>query len=209
MLNCNSIIHNFTNLSKSLLQPQIILASGSPRRKELLTQIGLKFKIHPSNFQEKETHITPEKLALHNAIGKATEISKLYKNSIIIGVDTVVSYKNHLLNKPKDRKDHKRMLKILSGKTQKVITAICIIDTANNKKITATETTIVNMDRLTEVFIEKYIKSKEGEDKAGGYAIQGLGSLFIKSIEGDYFNVVGLPLNLLRKMFGKIGLQIF
>lgn len=209
MLNCNGIIHNFKDLSKLPLQPQIILASGSPRRKELLEQIGLKFKVHPSNFEEKETHLTPEKLALHNAIGKAEEIAKLYKNAIVIGVDTVVSYKNHLLNKPKNEQDHKRMLKILSGKTQKVISAICLIDTRTNKKLTSTETTKVKMDRLTPEFIKAYIDSGEGLDKAGGYAIQGKGSLFIKAIEGDYFNVVGLPLNKLRKMFEKIGLQIF
>ncbi len=191
------------------MKPNIVLASASPRRKELLEQIGLKFKVHPSKFEEKETHISPEDLALHNAIGKAEEIAKLYKNAIIIGVDTVVSYKKHLLNKPKNAKDHKRMLKILSGKTQEVISAICLIDTRTNKKLTTTETTKVKMDRLTEEFMDAYIKSGEGHDKAGGYAIQGKGSLFIKGIEGDYFNVVGLPINKLRKLLEKTELKLF
>lgn len=190
-------------------QKQLVLASASPRRKELLENLQLDFLIHPSEFEEKDTHLTPEELALHNAIGKAQKVAKYYKDAIIIGVDTVVAFENHFLGKPKDKEDAARILRLLSNTTHKVITAICLFDTKADKNLTATETTLVTMDRLEEADIQAYIESGEGEDKAAGYAIQGLGSLFIKKIEGDYFNVVGLPVYRLRKMLQKLGIKIW
>lgn len=188
-------------------QKQLILASKSPRRRELLEQIGLKFIAHPSDFEEKDTHLTPEELALHNAIGKAQQVARKYKNALIIGVDTVVAFQEHQINKPKDSADAKRILRLLSNTTHKVISAICIMDSDKDRHITGVETTLVTMDRLDEKDIEAYISSGEGEDKAGGYAIQGLGALFIKKIEGDYFNVVGLPIFLLRKLLKEMGVK--
>lgn len=187
---------------------QIILASKSPRRKELLESIGLDFLVHESKFEEKETHLTPEELATHNAIGKAQDVSHHYRNALIIGVDTVVAFENHMLGKPKNKEDAKRILRLLSNTTHKVITAICIIDTKTKKNISGLEITLVTMDRLEESDIESYVNSGEGEDKAAGYAIQGLGSLFVKKIEGDYFNVVGLPIYRLRKLLGEFGVKI-
>lgn len=187
---------------------QIVLASASPRRKELLESIGLDFLTHPSDFQEKDTHLTPEDLALHNAIGKAQDIGRHYRDALIIGADTIVVVGDHCLGKPKDHADHQRLLRLQSGTTQKVLTAICIMDTKGHKCLTAIETTLITMDRLEESEIEAYIASGEGADKAGGYAIQGTGALFIKKIEGDYFNVVGLPLYRLRKMLKKLGLKL-
>lgn len=190
---------------------QIVLASESPRRKELLESIGLEFIIHPSKFEEHETKSqsikTPEDLAFHNAIGKAQTVTRHYSDALIIGVDTVVAFGEHFLGKPKNREDHKRILRILSNTTHKVITAICIIDSKSKKNISAIETTLITIDRLDEDDIEAYVNSGEGEDKAGGYAIQGLGSLFCKKIEGDYFNVVGLPLYRLRKLFKEFGIK--
>lgn len=188
------------HISKMGKNKQIVLASASPRRKELLESIGLDFLVHESNFVERETHLTPEELAAHNAIGKAQDVAHHYKNALIIGVDTIVAFKNHFLGKPKDIEDAKRILHLLSGTTHKVITAICIIDTKTKKNISAVETTHVTIDRLEESDIEAYINSREGRDKAAGYAIQGLGALFIKKIDGDYFNVVGLPIYRLGKM---------
>ncbi len=189
------------------LPRQIVLASQSPRRKGLLESIGLKFLVHPSNFEEKETHITPEELALHNAIGKAQDVARHYKDALIIGVDTVVAFNDHFLGKPKDREDAKRILRILSNTTHKVISAICIIDTNTKKNVSAIETTLVTIDRLEESEIEAYVNSGEGVDKAGGYAIQGLGALFCRKIEGDYFNVVGLPIYRLRKLLKEFGIK--
>jgi len=186
-------------------QKQLVLASKSPRRKELLEQIGLQFIIHPSDFEEKDEHLSAEELAMHNAMGKAQQLARKYKNALIIGVDTVVSFQHHQINKPKDEEDAKRILRLLSNTTHQVISAICIIDTDNDKNISGLEVTNVTMDRLDEKDIAAYIASGEGEDKAGAYAIQGLGALYVKKIEGDYFNVVGLPIFLLRKLLGKIG----
>lgn len=187
---------------------QIVLASISPRRQELLKSIHLDFIVHPSDFEEKDTHLTAEELAKHNAIGKAQKVANHYKNAIIIGVDTVVVFQNHFLGKPKDKNDAKRILRLLSNTTHKVVTAICIIDTKSKKNVSAVETTQVTMDRLEESEIEAYINSGEGEDKAGSYAIQGIGSLFVKKIEGDYFNVMGLPMYLLRKLLKEFGIKL-
>lgn len=193
--------------SKLKIPRQIVLASKSPRRKELLEGIGLKFLIHPSDFEERDTHITPEELALHNAMGKAQDVARHYKDALVIGVDTVVAFNDHFLGKPKDREDAKRILRILSNTTHKVISAICIIDTNTRKNVSAIETTFVTIDRLEESEIEAYVNSGEGVDKAGGYAIQGLGALFCRKIEGDYFNVVGLPIYRLRKLLKEFGIK--
>ena len=187
---------------------QIVLASLSPRRQALLKSINLDFIVHPSDFEEKDTHLTPEELVKHNAIGKTQKVASHYKNALIIGVDTIVVFQNHFLGKPKDKEDAKRILRLLSNTTHQVMSAICIIDTKTKKNISAVETTNVTMDRLDEADIEAYVNSGEGEDKAGGYAIQGVGSLFVKKIEGDYFNVVGLPMYLLRKLLKEFGLKL-
>jgi len=188
---------------------EIILASKSPRRIALLKGIGMKFTTDPSDFKEINTHNSPEDLALHNAIGKAQEVSRRYRDALIIGIDTIGVVENHILGKPKDIEDAKRILRLLSNTTHKVISGICVLDTKSKKMITATETTFITIDRLDEKDIEAYVNSGEGEDKAAGYAIQGKGALFIKKIEGDYFNVVGLPIYRLRKILEKFGLKRF
>lgn len=187
---------------------QIVLASKSPRRKELLDAIKVDFLVHPSDFEEKDTHLSAEELALHNAIGKAQDVARHYKDALIIGVDTVVAFNEHMIGKPSDREDAKRILRLLSNTTHKVISAICVIDSKSKKNVSGLETTFVTMDRLDEEDIESYVNSGEGEDKAAGYAIQGLGSLFVKKIEGDYFNVVGLPIFRLRKLLKEFGIKI-
>ncbi len=189
------------------LSRQLVLASKSPRREELLRGLNLDFIVHPSNFEEKETHITPEELALHNAIGKAQSLIKSYRDALIIGVDTVVAFQDHQLGKPVNEEDAKRILRLLSNTTHKVISAICIIDTKSGKNVSGIETTLVTMDRLEEADIDAYVRSGEGIDKAAGYAIQGIGALFIKRIEGDYFNVVGMPIFLLRKLLREFGIK--
>lgn len=189
------------------LPKQLVLASASPRRKELLDNIGLDFLVHPSKFEEKDTHETPEQLALHNAIGKAQDVARHYKNALVLGVDTVVAFQDHQIGKPRDPEDAKRILRLLSNTTHKVISALCIIDSNSFKNVTAIETTLITLDRLEEAEIEAYVHSGEGIDKAGGFAIQGLGSLFVKKIEGDYFNVVGLPIFRLKKLLKEFGVR--
>ncbi len=186
---------------------QLVLASKSPRRKELLQDLGLDFMTHPSDFEEKDTHLTPEELVAHNALGKAQDVARHYRNALVIGVDTVGVFQDQIINKPKDREDAKRILRLLSNTTHKVISGICVMDSDKKRAITAVETTLITMDRLEESEIEAYLDSGEGQDKAAGYAIQGLGSLFVKRIEGDYFNVVGLPIYRLRKLLKKMGVK--
>lgn len=186
---------------------QLVLASASPRRKELLEELGFDFMVHPSGFEEKDTHLTPEELVTHNALGKAQDVARHYRNALIIGVDTVGAFQDHILNKPRNREDAKRILRLISNTTHKVISGICVMDSDKKRAITAVETTLVTIDRLEEAEIDAYIRSGEGEDKAVSYAIQGLGSLFVKKIEGDYFNVVGLPVYRLRKLLKKMGVK--
>ena len=199
-------------------QKQLVLASASPRREQLLQQIGLDFIVHPSDFQEKqqpEPGETPAEFAIYNALGKAQKVASHYQNAIIIGVDTVVSFQEHLLGKPRDPEHAKEMLRLLSGTTHQVISGIALLDTdryrahrIDNQIVTAAETTDVTMERLDETDIDRYVASGEGTDKAAGYAIQGLGSLYIEKISGDYFNVVGLPIHLLRKLLRKMSINI-
>lgn len=185
------------------LSKPLILASQSPRRRELLTQIGLSFDIKPSNFPEISSGMPPAELALHNAQGKARDIAKLCPGHLVLGVDTVVSIHDHILGKPLTPDHARAMLQLLSGSTHEVISALCLIDSDTMREETATVSTHISMDHLTPAQIDAYIATGEGEDKAGSYAVQGLAALFINRIDGDYFNVVGLPLNALKNLFDK------
>ncbi len=202
---------------------QIVLASKSPRRIQLLREIGLEFETYTPEFKEKtgstiETANDPatspddaHSLSLHNASGKAQEASRRFKNAIIIGVDTVGESHGHILGKPKDREDAKRLIRLISGTTHKVVSGVAIIKTSRGKPtktLTATTETLVTMEKMQEEEIAKYIDSGEGDDKAAAYAIQGKGSLFIKKIEGDYFNVVGLPIYIIKKLLKKFKVQL-
>lgn len=186
------------------MQKEFILASASPRRKELLRAIGLKFKVRPAiNFSEKNTkNLLAHELVLRNAIGKAEEIAKKYTDAIVLGVDTVGAFHDHILEKPKDYDDAFRMLKILQGNTHEVLSGMCLI--ADGKKSTHIESTKIHFLPLLDEEIHTYLKKGEWSDKAAAYAAQGLASIFIKGFDGDYFNVVGLPmyrLNLMLKGF--------
>ncbi len=188
-------------------EKQIILASQSPRRKQLLTEIGLEFEIHPSAFEEKNMDDLPEELVIHNAIGKAQDVARHYRNALVIGVDTLVAFQENVISKPKDKEDAKRILRLLSNTTHRVVSGVCVMDSDTKKTISAIEITYVTMDRLDEADIEAYVNSQEGADKAAGYAIQGVGALFVKKIEGDYFNVVGLPLFRLKMILKEFGIK--
>lgn len=176
----------------------------------MLREIGLNFKIIPAKkFEEKNSDLEPEAIAIHNAEGKAEEVASTNPNSYILGVDTIGAYKHHILGKPKDIEDARYILGILNGMTHEVISAICIIETDKNgkqiRKKTHAEKTYVTFAKMTRQEIDAYINSGESMDKAAAFAIQGLGSLFIKKIDGDYFNVVGLPIFALHKMLKAFG----
>lgn len=181
----------------------LVLASASPRRKELISLISDDVIIHPSNADETiPDNISPDSVAEYLAVKKATSVAADFKNDTVIGCDTAVIIDDEILGKPADQDDARRMLRLLSGKTHKVITGCAIIK--NGKSLSFSETTYVTFYPLSDKEIEDYILTLEPNDKAGAYGIQGFGSLLVKEIQGDYFNVVGLPVAKLNKMLKKI-----
>jgi septum formation protein len=172
----------------------IILASQSPRRKDLLEQIGLEFEIDPSNYEEDMSlKMEPSKLAEFLSLGKAKDVAQRHKDSIIISADTIVAIDGEVFGKPKTPERAKYMLKKLSGRVHFVITGFTVIDTETQKQIVKSVETKVYFKNLSEQEIDIYVASGEPLDKGGGYAIQGMAALFVEKIEGDYFNIVGLP----------------
>ncbi len=184
------------------MKPKIplILASQSPRRIEMLQNLNWDFIVHPSDFQELETADNPQDLVIHNAVGKTKSVASHYQEGVIIGVDTIGVSNNEILGKPKNDQDARRIIKLLSGGTHQVISGLALYDAKQKHLLTHAEITSITMDRMSDQEIDSYIASGEGRDKAGAYAIQGLGALFINKIEGDYYNVVGLPIYRLYKL---------
>lgn len=171
----------------------IILASASPRRKEILELADLEFDVMPSDAQEITTKTAPNEVVMELASIKAKDIyKKSEKQSMIVGADTVVAYQGQILGKPTDEADAKRMLTMLSGQTHEVYTGVCIIEDGKTK--TFYEETKVTFYEISDEQIDHYIKTGEPMDKAGSYGIQGKAAVFIKGIEGDYYNVVGFPI---------------
>jgi septum formation protein len=189
----------------------IILASGSPRRREILKKTGLKFRVDRSNYEERlKPSLKPHDAARLLSIEKARHAAHKYKNALVIAADTIVVLKGKgiLFGKPGDREEAKEMLNTLSGKAHSVITGFTIIDTATKKELTRSVESRVFFRRLSPDEIEAYIASGEPMDKAGAYGAQGLGAVLIKKIEGDFFNVVGLPLQALSECLKKFGVEV-
>ncbi|MBI4304122.1 MAG: septum formation inhibitor Maf [Chloroflexi bacterium] len=187
----------------------IILASASPRRRELLAKIGLKFEVEPSNDEEELTSaLEPDALAKSLSLKKAALVAKNHRNALVIAADTFVVLEGQILGKPKTESDARKMLAAISGKQHSVITGFTIIDTGSNKVLSRSVATRVHIRKLTAKEIDAYVKTKEPLDKAGAYAIQGLGSVIVEKIEGDYFNVVGLPLSALAEALKEFGVKI-
>lgn len=191
---------------------KIILASQSERRADLLRQIGIDFTIIPSEFDENsisKTHDDPKEYVQTLAFKKAEFLScQGIKEQIILGADTVVVIDGRILGKPKDSQEAYDYLNLLSGKEHQVYTGVCILDQLRAKKIIRCQVTSVQMDTLDEHDFWDYISTKEPFDKAGAYGIQGIGARYIKEIHGDYFNIVGLPLNLTIHMFKQMDIDV-
>lgn len=183
---------------------KIILASNSPRRKEILSNVGVDFCVMGSDIEEVvRPGEKPESVVMALAFEKAFDIaSRVEDNSIIVAADTIV-YKNSILGKPIDDKDAFKMLKSLSGSSHEVYTGFTVLRANTNLKITEYVKTTVVFKDLDDETINRYIATKEPMGKAGAYAIQGYGSTLIDSIEGDYFNVVGLPISRLSEVLKK------
>lgn len=177
---------------------RVVLASQSPRRRELLKESGITFVAKTKVIEEIiNPNISIEDAICVIALEKAKAVQEEYPKDIIIGADTMVCYKNEVLGKPKDRTDAYRMLKMLSGQTHRVITGVAIIE-ENHHEVFYAETE-VSFYPLTDEDIYTYIDTKEPLDKAGAYGIQGFGKFLIAKINGDYYNVVGLPIAMLYR----------
>ena len=178
------------------LHANFILASESPRRRKILEQAGISFLPVPSGIVEtiEDSH-TPEQVAEHLATQKATAVATDHPDSLVLGADTLVVCQGVIFGKPSEREEAVYMLRQLSGSTHIVHTGIALVHTSSKRTVTAVESTEVTFGQLTETEIATYVESGLPLDKAGAYGIQdGLGSLFIERISGDYYNVVGLPL---------------
>ena len=181
---------------------KIILASASPRRQELLKYIVPEFEVLPADIDETlPADISAEKCAEYLACKKARHIAEIYPDCVVIGSDTVVIIDNTSLGKPSDEADAERMLTMLSGKSHKVITGVCIA--AAGKYDSFSNETAVKFYPLSAEEIRDYIATGEPMDKAGAYGIQGYGSVLVEGIDGDFFNVMGLPVAMLKRRLEK------
>ncbi|GEL07135.1 Maf family protein [Salisediminibacterium halotolerans] len=170
-----------------------ILASQSPRRKQLLEQAGLSFTVIPSQMNEHfNLNVSPEEAVAQLAGDKARSILEKYPDQIVLGADTVIAIDGEILGKPADRADAEAMLRRFSGRTHDVITGVALVSAAKETVFAAR--TEVTFFPLTDDEINEYIESGEPFDKAGAYGIQGLGATLVEGISGDYYAVVGLPL---------------
>lgn len=193
---------------------KLILASTSPRRKELITLLGMPFDVVPS-LADEDTPDTwnavqvVEELALRKAQAVYDTLPGQSEQAIIVGSDTVVVLDGKILGKPSDRQEAKDMLESLQGRTHQVYSGVACIRTTDGATQVSHRATSVTMKPLAAKVIDAYVRTGEPDDKAGSYAIQGLGATFIERIEGCYFNVVGLPLSLLSDLLADLGVHIW
>lgn len=183
---------------------KIYLASLSPRRQELLKLLGIKYQILTPQVSELPMDLTPAGYAQVLAKMKVESVSQQVPKGLIIGMDTIVVLGKKIMGKPKNRSAAREMLSMLSGKTHRVITGIYLLLRPEGNSISSYEMTRVKFRKLSGKEIEQYIKTKEPYDKAGAYAIQGQAGLFVESINGCYFNVVGFPVAKFLKLFKKL-----
>lgn len=194
-------------------QRRIILASTSPRRKELIASLHLAFEVIPSHADEDTPpEWTPEQtvqeLAMRKALAVYRGLEGREQDAVIVGSDTVVVLDGDILGKPVDEADAERMLSRLQGREHRVFTGVACIDASNGQSMVQYRQTDVTMKELSEATIRAYVQTGEPSDKAGSYAIQGIGASLIERVEGCYFNVVGLPLSLLSDMLDGFGIHV-
>jgi septum formation protein len=186
----------------------VILASASPRRREILTQVGCKFTVVTSEVEEDNGRkLAPQELVMLHAQQKALDVArKSEKDAIVIGADTIVAFAGQVFGKPADEEEARAMLRQLSGKEHEVISGISVVcgEFVQNDFVL----TNVRMKSLSAAEIDRYIATGEPSDKAGAYAIQGYGALLVESIQGCYNNVVGLPVSRLALMLEKVGVHL-
>jgi septum formation protein len=180
---------------------QLILASSSPRRKELLALLGLEFSIYPSDFHEHPTAgLSPVEQVRQFALEKARTVAKIHRQIYVLGSDTVIDLDGRTLGKPRDLADARVMLKALAGRSHHVHTAVALLNREHNHEMVQVATAVVQMKPDVGPLYERYLASGESLGKAGSYAIQGLGGDLVERIDGDYTTVVGLPLKLVADL---------
>ena len=184
------------SLLKEIDLYDIILASASPRRYELLKLIDLEFRVIPSHIEEVYSeHLTPVEYVLENARNKGLAIAEKYPESLIISADTIVVLNDHILEKPRDERHAREILTHLSGHTHTVLTAFGLFHSRKGREVVEYEATRVTFRNLTQDEIFAYLETGEPFDKAGAYGAQKYGALFIEKVDGCFFNVIGLPLS--------------
>ena len=190
-----------------MTRPRVILASQSPRRRELLALIGIAHEVRPADIDESYLEgETPEQHCERLARGKATTLAeRVSREAVVIGSDTIVVVDGQVLGKPDDVADAARMLRMLSGRSHTVLTAVAVA--RNGRLESAVERVAVSFREIDDAEIAAYIATREPMDKAGAYGIQGYGATIVSRIEGDYFAVMGLALNLLVQLLSRVGLR--
>jgi septum formation protein len=188
---------------------RVVLASASPRRKELLEQIGLRFEVEPTDFDEEVASASdPHETARELSLGKAGVAARKHRDALIIAADTIVVLGDSILGKPHTSAEARRMLRVLNGRTHSVVTGFTILDAETSKVLSRSVESRVCMRKLTLKEIDSYVRTREPLGKAGGYAIQGRGVVLVERIEGDYSNVVGLPLSALAESLKEFGVNV-
>lgn len=186
----------------------LILASQSPRRKELLGRLDIPFDIIPAQGEEiMDTSLSPAQLVESLAQQKAQEIFATHPHALVLGADTLVALGDKVLGKPKDEQEAFAMITALQGQTHRVYTGVCLL--SQEKNLVFSQEAKVTMCPLTPAQVQYYVDQGESLDKAGAYGIQGIGASFVQGIEGDFFNIMGLPLSAVAQALGDFGLGLF
>ena len=188
----------------------LILASGSPRRQSLLGALGVDFRVVTSNAHEPNTGDSPAEIVIRNAMIKRDDVAtNIDEAAIIIAADTLVFFEEHVLPKPMDLDDARRMIRLLSGKTHQVLTGLALIDTETGRCVEGAETTDVTFRDLRDDEIEHFVHIVEPLDRAGAYTVDGPGSLIVAGYRGCYQNVLGLPMVRLYGLMSELGVDLF
>jgi len=191
------------------MQRQIILATTSPRRLQLFKLLGIKFLAVDSGFEEViDPKLSHEDLVKFLALGKARAAAKKYPKAVIVAADTMVSFRGKIIGKPKNKQEAEKMLKSFSGNAQDVITGVAVLDAQTKQVIVAVDKIKVYFKKLSAQNISAYIKTGEPFDKAGAYGPQGLGFNLIDRIEGDFTNILGLPMTIVFNALEKLGVKV-
>lgn len=190
---------------------KIILASTSPRRKELLSILKIPFSIEESNYDEDMTiKLSPQELVKFLSLEKAKAVAKQHKdNVVIIAADTIVALDKRVLGKPKSKEEAREMIKFINGKNHSIFTGLAIIDTETNIIFSDYRETKVFFKNISDKDIESYLKTDGYMDKAGAYSIQGLAAIFVEKIDGDFYSAMGLPINFIAEILEKIDISCF